>query len=70
MYVTNANAIINVTVFSGGSYSNTPIATAATGNSVLTIVMGGRANRVMTETLVAMGSLTSDGSDDTIYPDA
>jgi hypothetical protein len=70
MYVTNANAIINVTVFSGGSYSNTPVATAATGNSVLTIVMGGRANRVMTETLVAMGSLTSDGSDDTIYPDA
>jgi len=70
MYVTNAGAVINVTVFSGGSYANTPTARPATGNAALTLVMGGRANRVMTETLVAMGSLTSDGSDDTVYPDA
>jgi len=31
---------------------------------------GGRAGRVFEETLVAMGSMTSDGSDDTPYPDA
>ena len=31
---------------------------------------GGRAGRVQYETLVAMGSMTSDGSDDTILPDA
>jgi hypothetical protein len=32
--------------------------------------MGGRANRVHTETLVAMGSMVGDGSDDIIYPDS
>jgi len=31
---------------------------------------GGRAGRVQYETLVAMGSIASDGSDDTILPDA
>jgi hypothetical protein len=30
-------------------------------NAVFTITMGGRANRVHTETLVAMGSMTGDG---------
>lgn len=31
---------------------------------------GGRTGRVHIETLVAMGSMTSDGNDDTVYPDA
>ena len=31
---------------------------------------GGRAGRVQYETLVAMGSMSSDGSDDTVLPDA
>ena len=31
---------------------------------------GGRAGRVQYETLVAMGSMTSDGSDDNPLPDA
>jgi len=31
---------------------------------------GGRAGRVQYETLVAMGSMTSDGSDDTVFPDS
>lgn len=31
---------------------------------------GGRAGRVQYETLVAMGSITSDGSDDAVLPDA
>lgn len=31
---------------------------------------GGRAGRVQYETLVAMGSMTSDGSDDTVLPDS
>jgi hypothetical protein len=30
---------------------------------------GGRTGRVFEETLVAMGSISTDGSDDTIYPD-
>lgn len=63
--VNAAGYITDITVNSGGSYANTPIATAASGNSVLTVVMGGRANRVQTETLVAMGSMTGDG--DTVF---
>lgn len=77
--VTDANASITcaangliqtITLVSGGLYANTPTAVPPSGNAVFTLTMGGRANRVMTETIVAMGSLTSDGSDDTIYPDA
>ena len=60
IYVNTAGYILNVTVVSGGSYANTPIATANTGNASFTITMGGRANRVQTETLVAMGSLYGD----------
>jgi hypothetical protein len=35
-----------------------------------TVGSGGRSDRVNEETLVAMGSMTGDGSDDTPYPDA
>jgi len=63
--VNTAGYITGITVNSGGLYANTPIATANSGNSVLTVVMGGRANRVQTETLVAMGSMTGDG--DTVF---
>jgi len=38
-------------------------------NGSVTLTLGGRAGRVSWETLVA-GSITSDGSDDTILPDA
>jgi len=65
--VNTAGYIINVTVLSGGSYANTPIATPNTGNASFTITMGGRANRVQTETLVAMASITSDGDSTTIW---
>ena len=58
--VNTAGYITAITINSGGSYANTPIATANSGNSSLTITMGGRANRVQTETLVAMGSMTGD----------
>ena len=68
--VNAAGFIQSVTLNSGGLYVTTPTATPNTGNAVFTLTMGGRANRVMTETLVAMGSLTSDGSDDSIYPDS
>jgi len=37
---------------------------------VRTVGSGGRAGRVQYETLVAMGTITSDGSDDTVLPDA
>lgn len=70
IYVNTAGYIMNVTVRSGGLYANTPIATAASGNAVFTITMGGRANRVQYETIVAMGSMTGDGSDDPILPNS
>jgi hypothetical protein len=68
--VNSAGFIQSVTVLSGGQYVSTPTATPNTGNAVFTVTMGGRANRVQSETLVAMGSMTGDGSDDTIYPDS
>jgi hypothetical protein len=63
--VNTAGYITAVTLNSGGLYANTPIATANSGNASFTITMGGRANRVQTETLVAMGSMTGDG--DTVF---
>jgi hypothetical protein len=35
-----------------------------------TVGSGGRSGRVTEETLVAMGSMTGDGEDDAVYPDA
>jgi hypothetical protein len=67
---TAAGLILDVTVNLGGLYANTPVAVPTSGNAAFTLVMGGRANRVTNETIVAMGSLTSDGSDDTIFPDS
>jgi len=58
--VNTAGYITAITINSGGEYANTPIATATSGNSALTVTVGGRAGRVQTETLVAMGSMTGD----------
>jgi hypothetical protein len=46
-----------------------PISTSSFTNAVFTIVMGGRANRVNQETLVAMGSMEGDSTDDAVYPE-
>jgi hypothetical protein len=54
-----AGFITSVTVVSGGLYASTPTLNAMS-NAVFTITMGGRANRVQTETVVAMGSMTGD----------
>ena len=62
-----SKAITTITVNSGGEYSLTPSAAATNANATFTITMGGRANRVLTETLVAMGSMTGDGADDTQF---
>ena len=61
--------ITGVVVNDGGSYFTAPTATAVNANVSFTITMGGRANRVQTETLVAMGSVSGD-AEDTIYPNA
>lgn len=59
---TNASANASIANSTGG----------ATGGSGATFhpVAGGRAGRVTYETLVAMGTITSDASDDTQFPDS
>jgi hypothetical protein len=61
--------ITTISVSNAGLYTGTPT-TNTFGNTVFTISMGGRNGRVTNETLVAMGSMTGDASDDAIAPDA
>lgn len=65
---TVTDVIETVVVGEGGSYSLTPTATLVNSDAVFTITMGGRANRIQYETLVAMGSITGDADDDAIFP--
>jgi hypothetical protein len=59
-------ALVRIQLNNGGTgYTSTPTASIAGSNASLTIVMGGRAGRVHTETLVAMGSMRGDG--DSLY---
>ena len=59
-------ALVQIQLNNGGTgYRTTPTATIAGSNASITVVMGGRANRVHTETLVAMGSMRGDG--DSLY---
>ena len=60
----NVNAAANVVVA-----NSTGGATAGSGATFLPVI-GGRAGRVTNETLVAMGTITSDASDDTQFPDS
>jgi hypothetical protein len=55
-----AGYISTITIVNPGMYANTPILRPNTGNAVFTVTMGGRANRVQADTLVAMGSMTGD----------
>ena len=84
IFVNTAGYIVNVQISSGGSYANTPrvenlfhaannaLITPSYSNAVFTLTMGGRANRVVQETLVAMGSMTGDATaaEDSNYPDS
>ena len=70
-----SNVVTSIVLNSVGLYENTPTATVAgNANVTITLTMGGRANRNTMETLVAMGSMTGDGSasanDDTIFADS
>jgi hypothetical protein len=51
---------------------NTALITPSYSNAAFTLTMGGRANRVVQETLVAMGSMTGDATvaEDSNYPDS
>jgi len=70
--VTNgAKKILSITVNEGGNYITTPtIAQPVNSNVSITVTMGGRANRKHVETLVAMGSMTGDGADDSTFADS
>lgn len=71
---TTTNTINSITVVSGGSgYLTAPVANAAnaTGanSATFSVTMGGRANRVHYETLVAMGSMSGD-SENALFPNS
>ena len=72
VYVNTAGWLVNVTMISAGSYANTPNVVFPSGNVLSTVTMGGRANRVAQETLVAMGSMEGDATtaEDSNYPDS
>lgn len=72
VYVNTAGWLVNVTIRTAGSYANTPNVVFPSGNVVPTVTMGGRANRVTQETLVAMGSIYGDATtaEDSNYPDS
>jgi hypothetical protein len=67
------NAISTITVVDGGSlFSNAAALTYTTNGAnttapVLSITLGGRAGRIQTETLIAMGSMTFDDPRDNVY---
>jgi hypothetical protein len=61
--------ITTISVTNGGLYTGTPTANTF-GNTAFTFTMGGRNGRTTFETLVAMGSMVGDASDDAIAPDA
>jgi len=61
--------VTEVTVTNAGLYTGTPTANTF-GNTAFTFTMGGRNGRTTFETLVAMGSMVGDASDDAIAPDA
>ena len=74
-YSTNStlNTFGTFTIANGGSfYSNSAAITIRTNGSntslgTFTVTLGGRAGRIRTETLVAMGSITLDDPRDNVY---
>ena len=73
--VTNATGnVVSFSVSNWGANFNSAaptvtITTAAGVGASLTATAGGRAGRTQYETLVAMGSITGDASDDTLLPE-
>jgi hypothetical protein len=64
-------AVVNqATAVADLGFSSSGMTAAHAGWVLRTVGTGGRAGRVQTETLVAMGSMSSDASDDTVLPDA
>jgi hypothetical protein len=70
--ITNAQAVVNAYAANGAASNGTGATFGAllinSSGGTITLTIGGRSGRIQAETLVAMGSITSD-SDDTIFPD-
>ena len=63
--------VTSIVLNNAGLYESAPTGTVAgNANVTITLTMGGRVGRASVETLVAMGSMTSDGADDTIFADS
>lgn len=66
-----AGSVANVSINLSGSYVSTPtlnVGGSAGVPAVVTITMGGRANRISYETLVAAGSVSANAADINILP--
>lgn len=68
--ITGAGAGFKSVATSTVAVTNSSGGTSAGSSATFTLTLGGRAGRVQMETLVAMGSINGDASDDTIFPDA
>lgn len=63
--------ILSITLNNGGSYLSSPSITQPTNSNVsIAVTMGGRAGRKHVETIVAMGSMTGDAADDSVFADS
>lgn len=60
--VNPSKQILSITVNETGLYLTTPTASIVNSNAVLTLTMGGRANRTQYETLIATGTITGNGA--------
>jgi hypothetical protein len=69
-YFVPSNATVATAVASLGSGSSVGTHITHPGWVRRTVGTGGRAGRIQYETLVAMGSISSDAADDTVLPDA
>jgi hypothetical protein len=69
-----SNVVTSIVLNSVGMYESTPSGSVSgNANVTISLTVGGRANRIHTETLVAMGSMSGDGgavaNDDVIFQD-
>jgi hypothetical protein len=64
------NTVVGIATANGTNGNVVATSLYAGSGATLTVTLGGRAGRRNFETLVALGSMTGDGSDDTLFPDS
>jgi hypothetical protein len=68
-FTNNGSGFINTSAVAITVANSTAGATGGSG-ATITVTLGGRAGRRHVETLVAMGTIGSDGGDDALFPDS